>query len=251
MGWFKVDDQLAFHAKVMLAGNSAMGLWIRAGAWSSAHLTDGFVPTHMASAMANMANGMAKPCDQDALVMAGLWDEVEGGYQFHDWSDFQPSADEERERREKIKEARKQAGKKGAAARWNASDTDGKNGKTIAKPSQTDSNPDGKPMAPTRPDHKRTSSSPAAPPMEFDQFWAAYPRRVGKQAAIKAWAKAVKITEPQKIIDAAASYARTVRDKDPQYTAHPSSWLNAGRWDDEPLFSTPAFDPWASEGVHA
>lgn len=162
MGWFKVDDQLAFHAKVMLAGNSAMGLWIRAGAWSSAHLTDGFIPTHMAAAMANMANGMANPCDQDALVMAGLWDEVEGGYRFHDWEDFQPSADEEREKREKVREARKLAGKKGAEARWNARNADGKNGKRDSKPVASPSQTDSKPIAPTRPDQTNTEEAKAS-----------------------------------------------------------------------------------------
>lgn len=111
MPWFKVDDQLAFNAKVVAAGNEAMGLWVRCGSWSSAQLTDGFIPTHMANAM---ANGMAKECGADALVMAGLWDEVEGGYQFHDWSEFQPSASSEREKRRK----RSLAGQKGAEARW-------------------------------------------------------------------------------------------------------------------------------------
>lgn len=125
MPWFKVDDQLAFNSKVMLAGNAAMGLWVRAGSWSSAQLTDGFIPEHMANAMASaMANG----CEADALVDAGLWLTVEGGYQFHDWSDFQPDADQERKKRK----ARSDAGKAGAAARW---------GK------QTDSKPHGKPIA--------------------------------------------------------------------------------------------------------
>lgn len=107
MGWFKVDDQLAFHQKAVIAGNAAMGLWVRAGSWSCAQLTDGFIAKAMANAMAN-------ECDADALVLAGLWDEVEGGYQFHDWAEFQPSAEDEREKRK----ARSLAGKKGAAARW-------------------------------------------------------------------------------------------------------------------------------------
>ncbi|WJZ27863.1 replication initiation protein [Arthrobacter phage 1191A] len=107
MGWFKVDDQLAFHQKAVIAGNAAMGLWVRAGSWSCAQLTDGFIASAMANAMAN-------ECDADALVLAGLWDEVEGGYQFHDWSEFQPSAEEEKEKRK----ARSIAGKKGAEARW-------------------------------------------------------------------------------------------------------------------------------------
>ena len=54
---------------------------------------------------------MAKPCGADALVMAGLWDEVDGGYQFHDWAEFQPSAEAEKEKRK----ARSLAGQKGAA----------------------------------------------------------------------------------------------------------------------------------------
>lgn len=147
MGWFKVDDQLAFHAKIVAAGNSAMGLWIRAGSWSSAQLTDGFIPAHMANAM---ANGMANPCDTDALVMAGLWDEVDGGFQFHDWSDFQPSADEEREKRK----ARSLAGKKGAAARWDGKSHSKPHGKSDADAMANECDSD----APTRPDQTNKKS---------------------------------------------------------------------------------------------
>lgn len=139
MGWFKVDDQLAFHAKSVMAGNSAMGLWVRAGSWSSAQLTDGFIPTHMANAM---ANPMAKPCDPDALVMAGLWNEAEGGFQFHEWQDFQPSAEVEKAKRKATSAARSRAGKAGAAARWN----DKPDSKGMANEWQSDG-PD-----PTRPD---------------------------------------------------------------------------------------------------
>lgn len=106
----------------MLAGNSAMGLWVRAGSWSSAQLTGGFIPAHMANAM---ANPMAKPSDPDALVTAELWHEVDGGYRFHDWSDFQPDAEAEKQKRKATSEARSKAGKAGAAARWNGK-TDGK-----------------------------------------------------------------------------------------------------------------------------
>lgn len=143
MSWFKVDDQLAFNAKVMLAGNSAMGLWVRAGSWSSAQLTGGFIPTHMANAM---ANAMANPCDQDALVMAGLWYEIDGGYQFHDWADFQPDAEAEKEKRKATSEARSRAGKAGAQARWNGKTDSKSNGKPMAKPKQNDA------PVPSRPD---------------------------------------------------------------------------------------------------
>ena len=149
MGWFKVDDQLAFHAKSVMAGNSAMGLWVRAGSWSSAQLTDGFIPTHMANAM---ANPMAKPCDPDALVLAGLWNEAEGGFQFHEWQDFQPSAEVEKAKRKATSAARSRAGKAGAAARWN----DKPDSKGMANEWQSDG-PD-----PTRPDPTNALSKESA-----------------------------------------------------------------------------------------
>lgn len=151
MGWFKVDDQLAFNAKIVAAGNSAMGLWLRAGSWSSAQLTDGFIPIHMANAM---ANGMANPCDQDALVMVGLWDEIEGGFQFHDWSEFQPSAEEERAKRK----ARSLAGKKGAAARWDGKPDSKSHGKSDADDMANECDLD----APTRPDQTNKKSVASA-----------------------------------------------------------------------------------------
>lgn len=144
MAWFKVDDQLAFHAKTILAGNSAMGLWVRAGAWASAHLTDGFIPTHMANAM---ASAMANPCDSAQLVEAGLWIEKEGGYQFHDWELFQPDSKAEKERREEVSRSRSEAGRRGAEARWGKEQADITDGKSMANTWQAD----GKAMAPSRP----------------------------------------------------------------------------------------------------
>lgn len=160
MGWFKVDDQLAFHAKIVAAGNSAMGLWIRAGSWSSAQLTDGFIPVHMANAM---ANGMAS--DMESLVNAGLWDEVDGGYQFHDWSHFQPSAEEERKKRRD----RSLAGKKGAAARWDSKPDGKSHSKTDADSMANECDSD----APTRPDPTNKKSAPrSGPKVPLPVSWA-------------------------------------------------------------------------------
>jgi hypothetical protein len=85
MPWFKVDDQLAFHPKVITAGNAAMGLWVRAGAWASDKLTDGYVPGELVGALGG------KKADADRLVAAGLWERDGDGYRFHDWGDQNPS----------------------------------------------------------------------------------------------------------------------------------------------------------------
>ena len=66
MAWFQIDDQLAFHPKVIQAGNAAMGMWVRAGAWSQAHLTGGHIPAEQVKALGGVA--VAKK-----LVAAGLW----------------------------------------------------------------------------------------------------------------------------------------------------------------------------------
>lgn len=68
----------------------------------------------------------------------------------------------------------------------------------------------------------------------FDDFWAAYPRHVAKDAARKAWDAATQRATPSAIIAGALRF-RDDPNRDDAYTPHPATWLNAGRWDDEPL----------------
>lgn len=69
---------------------------------------------------------------------------------------------------------------------------------------------------------------------DFDAFWEECPRKVGKGAARKAYAKAVKQADPEAIQAGMIRHAREVAGKDPQYIPHPATWLNGERWDDQP-----------------
>jgi len=69
---------------------------------------------------------------------------------------------------------------------------------------------------------------------EFDLFWEIYPLKVGKAAAKRAYEKARTTTKSTVILRGASAYAKDP-NRHPSYTAHPSTWLNAGRWTDEPL----------------
>lgn len=69
---------------------------------------------------------------------------------------------------------------------------------------------------------------------DFAAFWSAYPRRTAKDAARKAWTGAIKRAEPECIIAAARRFAADPNRVD-QFTPHPATWLNQGRWDDDPL----------------
>lgn len=70
--------------------------------------------------------------------------------------------------------------------------------------------------------------------VEFNEFWNSYPRRVGKLAAQRAFAKAVKDTEPTVIIDGAAKFARDPNLPPVQFIPYPATWLGRAGWEDEP-----------------
>lgn len=69
----------------------------------------------------------------------------------------------------------------------------------------------------------------------FDDFWKAYPRHIGKAAAARKFATLCKTVDPQAIIAGAARFAQLVaKSKTEQgFIPHPTTWLNAGRWEDE------------------
>jgi hypothetical protein len=103
--WFRIDDSFVGHPKVValatVAGKhrkGALALWTLAGAWSSRHLTDGFVP----SGVLSMLGGT--PAEARALVAAELWDVVPDGFQFHDWSDWNPLRSHVEEKRKATRE---------------------------------------------------------------------------------------------------------------------------------------------------
>lgn len=68
---------------------------------------------------------------------------------------------------------------------------------------------------------------------EFDAFWAAYPRREAKRAAIRAYLKALSRAGPDVILAGAQRYALSRKDEDSQFTKMPATWLNADCWLDE------------------
>lgn len=71
---------------------------------------------------------------------------------------------------------------------------------------------------------------------EFDAWWPAYPRKVGKGAALRAWKTARKRVEVREITDGlrAAVQAWEKNRTETHYIPHPASWLNAQRWLDDP-----------------
>lgn len=70
----------------------------------------------------------------------------------------------------------------------------------------------------------------------FDRFWLAYPRKVGKDAARKAFdhreADEDLLAQMLSAIDEQAATGQW-RDDGGKFIPHPATWLNEGRWQDE------------------
>lgn len=70
----------------------------------------------------------------------------------------------------------------------------------------------------------------------FDEFWAAYPKKVGKKAAWNAWKKVKPDAELFDKIMTAIGRAKATwqwQRENGRYIPNPKTWLNEGRWDDE------------------
>jgi hypothetical protein len=129
MAWFKVDDKFAEHPKVLharaLGGFGPLGLWLAAGTWSNTHLTDGFIPESWVQL--NQGNDFA-----EFLVDAGLWLRVEGGWEFKDFTEYQPSKAEVEAKRAETSAARSAAGRASATKRQQTMNKRGTNrGQTV------------------------------------------------------------------------------------------------------------------------
>ena len=70
----------------------------------------------------------------------------------------------------------------------------------------------------------------------FEEFWAAYPKKNGKQAAFKSWQRIKPTSElHNKIMEAVTTAKQTEQwqRENGRYIPNPTTWLNQGRWDDE------------------
>lgn len=67
-------------------------------------------------------------------------------------------------------------------------------------------------------------------------FWPVYPKKVAKGAARKAFLKACHqaYAKPSEIIDAVRDQLDFLNRDGGKYCPNPATWLNDGRWQDEP-----------------
>lgn len=111
----------------------------------------------------------------------------------------------------------------------------GKTGYPIEPPCDTPSEGDAipKPSPNLTLTYPNLSPSSAKKPMEtpegFEAFWTAYPRKVSKPDALKAYAKAIKRDAPEAILAGVKAYRFS---PEAEFQPHAATWLNGDRWKD-------------------
>ena len=246
MGWVRVDDAFYDHHKFINAGPLGVAQWIAGLAWCNRNLKDGFIPTSKAHGLLDWDGlllilsegaGFANSENVDGeivsaiLVDAGLWEKTPKGYVVHDYHDFQPTADEVRERQEETRESRIRAGQQRAAG---ASRTTGGQFKTAGQTSTAST-------ATSTTASTTTSGSPAPTPNptpivkntrpfedDFEQAWREYPKKAGKGQAFRAYQSRRRAgRDPQLLFTATCNYAKWVKaqgTKD-RYIKHGSTFF--------------------------
>ena len=112
MVWVKLDDGFPEHAKMLAVGPLGLAMQVSALCYANRNLTDGFIPTAAAKKLVDLDDirGVAWKGIVKRLVDVGAWKEVPGGWQIHDYAEYQPTkaqvVDERRAARERMQAVR-------------------------------------------------------------------------------------------------------------------------------------------------
>lgn len=114
MPFLNLDDNFADHPKVDGLSDGAFRLHVAGLCYASKHLTNGHIPADRAARLMPRYKRqyLAELMERD------LWRPADVGYSIHDYLDWNRSREQIEADRARIKKARSDAGKKGAASRW-------------------------------------------------------------------------------------------------------------------------------------
>jgi hypothetical protein len=235
-----LDDGFYDHPKILAVGYGGAGLFLMSVAYCARHLTDGRLTRHAADDLCRHADGNAL---RALLVSEHLWEPTaDGGYLVHDYLEWNRSSKE-------VKELRKQNAVRVASHRRRQATCNALHERiTPVGTDRTGSSPDPDPSSSVsgsegdrkglgrKGEQQALVLEPEVVSPDFERFWAAYPRKFGKQKARDAWARIHPSTGLlEQMLTTLAWQIESddwMRDAG-KYIPHPTTWLNAARWEDE------------------
>lgn len=165
----------------------------------------------------------------EALIVAGFIDDSAEGRVLHDWFDYAGKLLDKREK-DALRKREKQEEKK----RLSIGITTEICSKSSGNPAERSVEAAGTVPYRTVPNQETRDHDPFADAkgsdgytVEFETFWAAYPRKLAKREAFKTWKTRVKTVLPNDLIQAATHYAEDCRreKRDMQHVMHASTFL--------------------------
>ena len=90
-----------------------------------------------------------------------------------------------------------------------------------------------KKMTPKSPTRKNPGFRNRLDAQHFARLWEVYPRREGKQDAIRAWGKCLSLPALPVLLDAVERAKRSEQWQDLSKVPHLSTFINGRRWEDE------------------
>lgn len=106
MATWDAHTALIGSPKVTAISDAAFRLWVAGNCYAMDHLTDGFIPTHAVMALpVRVTKKLITELLTSHVEGKGpLWHIVRGGYQVHDWTDWNTPAKEIRDQRDHMRQ---------------------------------------------------------------------------------------------------------------------------------------------------
>jgi hypothetical protein len=217
MAWVRLHDGALSHPKVIgiFDPRDPFHLWVWGMSYSQLHLTDGWLPAEA------LPRGTAKA--SAVLLERGLWEPAEAGFTIHDFLDWNDSKELVVKKRTEAKERMRNV--RGRSSReQDANVRESTSCEVLRGLGRSSSD-----LSLIR---RKESDSES-----FAQFWHFYPRKTGKDAARRVWQKLNPSEDLVAQMLAVLAWQKQQESwlKDGgQFVPHPATWLNQGRWEDEP-----------------
>jgi len=222
MAWVRIHDGALSHPKItgLIDLTNPFTLWVWGLTNCQMHLTDGLI-------VRDAIPKAALPAARN-LVKRGLWEIHDVGWKVHNYLKWNDCRDLVVDRQTKAKD-RKET--------WLAKQRLERAEKRVervpnASGTLSEQRENGQPNL-TKPNHIKKEQERVDD--GFERFWAVYPRKVGKEPALKIWERMKPAAELQaQILAAVERQARSPQwtKDDGEFIPHAKTWLFQRRWTD-------------------
>lgn len=200
--WFRLYDEILDDPKVQKLPPDLFKSWINILAICSRN--NGILPPISDCAFVLREPENAIETVVERLLNAGLIEKCNGGvngwhYAPHNWSKRQYKSDTSSERVKRFR---------------------GRSKPVTETPPETD----------TEADTEADTDASVSGDKIIDEFWDAYPKKVGRGALFSALDDALKKTTPEILLSAVRAFAVSQKGTEQQFIPHPTKWLDEERW---------------------